>query len=66
MSPKITFVDKADEIWLPWQCPLRDRKVNFRLIIYSHSSTNTENLAKIGPLDFDMIGLTGIVKNIKK
>jgi len=35
-----------------------------REIIYSHSSTNPENLAKIGPVNFEthVIGLTGIVK----
>jgi len=31
--------------------------------IYSRSSTNPENLAKIDPADVDMIGLTEIVKN---
>jgi len=36
-----------------------------RLIIDSHSSTNPENLAKIGQVDFETIGLTGIVKNKK-
>jgi len=53
--------------WLPWQCPeerpLRDRKTNFRLIKYSYSSINSENLAKIGLIDFEVIGLAGIVKN---
>ena len=29
-------------------------------------STNPENLAKIGPVDFEIIGLTGIVKINKK
>jgi len=43
--------------------PLRDRKTNFRLITRSHSSINQENFVKIGPVDFDIIGLTGIVKN---
>jgi len=36
--------------------PVRDRKTNFRLIIYP------ENLAKIGPVDFEIIVLTEIVK----
>jgi len=31
--------------------------------IYSRSSTNPENLAKIDPADVDMIGLREIVKN---
>jgi len=37
------------------------------LIIYGHSSTKPENLAlalaKIDPVDFEIIGLTGMVKN---
>jgi len=42
---------------------MRDRKkLNFRSIIHSHSSTNPKNLAKIGPVDFEIIGLTVIVK----
>ena len=40
--------------------PLRDRKTNF-----SHSSTNHKNLAKIGTVDAEIIGLTEIVKNKK-
>jgi len=40
----------------------RDRETNFRLFIHSHSSINPENLAKIGPVDFAIIGLTGIGK----
>jgi len=54
---------KTNIIWLPCQLPLRDRKINFRLIICIHSSTNAENLAKIGQLDFEITGQTGIVKN---
>ena len=30
---------------------------------YCHSSTKPDNLAKIGPVDFEIIGETGIVKN---
>jgi len=30
-----------------------DRKTNFRLIIYSRSSTNRANLAKIDPVDVE-------------
>jgi len=63
MSPETTFVDKANKNWLPQQRPMTDRKTNFRLTIYSHSSTNPEILAKIGPLRFEIIGLTGIVNN---
>jgi len=40
---------------LPWQRPLGDRK-----------TTNPENLAKIGPADFEIIGLAKPLKiNIK-
>jgi len=37
--------------------PLKDQKTNFRLIIYSHSSNDSENLALIGPADVEVIGL---------
>jgi len=39
MSPELSSVDKTNKNWLPWQCLLRDRRTNFRLIIYSHNST---------------------------
>jgi len=61
MSPKLS-VDKTKKKWLPWQRPLRDRKTNFRLIIHSQSSTNPETVVKIRPADFEIIGLTEIVK----
>ena len=48
---RISSVDKANKNWLPSQRPLRNQKTNFRLIIYSHSSTNPENLAKISRVD---------------
>ena len=63
MSPKISLRTKAKGNWLPWQPPLRDRKTNF---ICSHSSTNPENLVKIGPVDFETIGVIEIVENKKK
>jgi len=59
-------VDKPNKNWLPWQHPLRDRKTHFGLTVYSHSSANPENLAKIGTVDFKIIGLTGITKIKKK
>jgi len=43
---------------------LGDRKT--RLIIYIRSSTNPENLVKIGPADLEIIGSKGIVKNKKQ
>jgi len=60
---KISSVDKTNKNWLSWQRSLRDRKTNFTLIIYSHSSTNPENLAEVGPVNFQIIGLMGIVQN---
>jgi len=41
------------------------KKTDFRWLIYSHSSTNRENLEKIGRVDFEITGLTEIVKNKK-
>ena len=38
------------------------RKTNFSLIIYGHSSRNSENLAKIGPGDFDKISTEVVVQ----
>ena len=49
----------SNKNWLLWQCLLRDRETNFRLVIYSHSSTSP------GPIDVEMVGLTEIVNNIK-
>jgi len=43
----ISSVDKTNKNWLPRQRPLRDRKTNFRLIIYSLSSTNPDNLSSL-------------------
>ena len=63
MLRDLNSVDKANKSWLPWQRPLRDRKTNFRLITYSHSSTNPANLAKIGQVDVERNCLKGIVKN---
>ena len=57
-------VDKTNKKWLPWQRPLTDRKNNFRSFIYSLSSTSPANLPKICSVDFEITGLTGIVKNI--
>jgi len=41
---------------------LRDRKTTFRLIVKSHCSTKLANLAKINPVDAEIIGLKGIVE----
>jgi len=46
---------------------LRDPEFNnFRLIVYSHNFTNPKNLAKIGRVDFEIIGLTEIAKKKKQ
>jgi len=36
------------------QRPFRNRETNFCSIIYSVSSTDPENSAKIGPIDFEV------------
>jgi len=41
---------------------LGDQNTHVRLIIYIHSSTSPENLAKIAPVDVEIIGLTEIIK----
>ena len=52
--------------WLPWQRPLRDRRNNFRSFIHSQRSTSPANFVKLGPVDVEMIGLTGITKMFLK
>jgi len=66
MSQELSSVDKSNKNWLPWQRPLGGRKTNCRLIIYSRSSTNSANLAKIGPVDSEIAGLKGIAKMNKR
>jgi len=62
----LSSVDKTNKHWLPWQRPLKNKKNNFIFIIYSNSSTNPANLAKIGPANGEIIGLTELVKNEHK
>jgi len=45
---------------------LEGRKANFGSITYNHSSIESGNLAKIGPLDVEITGLTEIVENKKQ
>jgi len=40
-------------------------KKNLRLIICSHSFANPENVAKISPVDFEIMAVTQIVENKK-
>ena len=70
MSPKLrnsvlwlnSILWLSQNLVLPRQRPLRAQKTNSRLIIYSHSSTDPKNLAKIGRVEFKITGLTEIVK----
>jgi len=51
MAPKkLSSADKTNKIGCQGSVPFGDRKTNFRLIIYIHSSTNLGNLAQIGPV----------------
>jgi len=43
-----------------------NRKTKYGLIIHSRSATKPENLAKIGPVDFETTGVIGIGKNKKQ
>jgi len=42
--------------------PLKGSKTNFRMIIFTHSSINPANITKIGPADFEKIGLKKSLK----
>ena len=55
--------NKTSKNWLPRQRPLRDRNIDNRPFIGSHSSTNSANLVKIGPVDVEIVSLTEIGKN---
>jgi len=63
---KIIMLLQPIKNWLPWQRPLRDQKTNYRSFIYSQSSINPVNLAKIGLVDVEIIGLTEIIKDKEK
>jgi len=63
MSPKLCCVEKTNNTWLLWQRPMRNRKTNFSLVIHSHSFTKHKHLAKIGPVDVEIIRLRENVKN---
>jgi len=47
----------CDFNWLPWQRPLRDRKVVYQVNKPFHLSTNPEILVKIGLSDSEIVGL---------
>jgi len=55
---------KPTKIGLSRQRPSTDRKTNFKIQIdhLQPYSTNRANLAKIGPVDVEIIGLAEIVK----
>jgi len=59
---KVSPDGKKQQNRLLWQHPLRDQETNFRLIICSHSSANPEKLANISLVNFEITGLTEIVK----
>jgi len=54
-------VDETNKSRLP--SVEESKKTNFSLITNSHSSINPPNLVKIGLAEFEIIGLTEIVKN---
>jgi len=57
-------VDKTHKILLCVILWINPTKIGCRGNVHSHSSANHENLAKIGPVDFEIIVLlTEIVKN---
>jgi len=55
MSPKLGSVSEQNQQEL---VAVKDRKTNFSATTYSRISTNPENLAKICPVDVEIIGLT--------
>ena len=65
MSPELSsivwtqFSDVQQKLIAVAMSIFRDRETNFRLVIYSRSSTSP------GPIDVEMVGLTEIVNNIK-
>jgi len=60
---KISSADNNKQKFIATATSLEgSKKTNFRSIIYSHSFINSDNLAKIIQVDFEMIGLTEIVK----
>jgi len=63
---KVSSVDKNLQKLVAMATSLEVRKTNFRLIICISISTSPTNLAKIGPVDFEIICLTKIVKNKKQ
>jgi len=63
---KVSSVDKNLQKLVAMATSLEVRKTNFRLIICISISTSHTNLAKIGPVDFEIICLTKIVKNKKQ
>jgi len=66
MSPELSSPWIQPKNWLPRQHSSKNRKTNFRLIIYGRSSTNPANLAKIGQVDVEIIGLKEILKMDKQ
>jgi len=64
MSPELNSVDKTKKLVATATTLEGSKKTNFSLITHSLISTNLANLAKIGPVNVELIGLTGVVTNI--
>jgi len=61
VSPKL----KNSIVWIrPTNIGCYGDQKNFRLIIDSHSSTNPENMAKLCPVDVEIIDVTETEANI--
>ena len=52
---KISSVDKPTKIGCYDNVSRVIKKTHFRVVLYSHSSTNSENLANIGPVGFEQL-----------
>ena len=68
--PPVRDKTNTSKNWLPRQRSSKDRKNNFRLFIYSHSSNIPACFVKIGPvcveIGLHVINLTEIVRNKNK
>jgi len=66
MPPELNCVDKANKKLVATAMSLEGSKSSDRSSIYSRNSTKPENLAKMGPVDFEITGLRETVKKIKQ
>ena len=63
MSPKLGSVDKTKQKLVAMTASLGGSKNKFHIDHLEHSSNNPANLANIGQVDFEIIGVKEIVKN---